>query len=142
MVVEQTFAIIKPDIVKASKCGKIIDIIERNGFEILRLQKGQLSPDLAKLFYEEHKDKPFFNELVQFISSGPIVIMALQKENAIEDWRKIMGATNPAEAAEGTVRKQFGTSIGQNAVHGSDSPEAAMRELGLFFAEPMPQEQK
>lgn len=136
MAIEQTFAIIKPDIVKAAKTGKVIDMIENAGFEILRLQKGQLSPDLAELFYAEHKDKPFFGELVEFISSGPIIIMALQKENAVADWRKLMGATNPAEADEGTVRKLYASSIGQNAVHGSDSPQSAQRELGLFFAEP------
>ncbi len=140
MALEQTFAIIKPDIIKTSNCGNIINMIERAGFEILRLQKGQLSPELAELFYDEHKEKPFFKELVDFISSRPIVIMALQKDNAIADWRKLMGATNPAEAEEGTVRKIYGTSIGQNAVHGSDSPESAQRELALFFAEPAPAE--
>jgi nucleoside-diphosphate kinase len=140
MAVEQTFAIIKPDAIKAGNSGRIISMIEDAGFDILRLQKGQLSPDLAELFYDEHKGKPFFKELVDFISSGPIVIMALQKENAIADWRKLMGTTNPAEADEGTVRKQFASSIGQNAVHGSDSPESAQRELALFFAEPAPQQ--
>jgi nucleoside-diphosphate kinase len=139
MAIEQTFAIIKPDAIKAGHSGKIIDLIENKGFEILRLQKGQLSPDLAELFYDVHKDKPFFNELVQFISSGPIIIMALQKENAISDWRKLMGATDPLKAEEGTVRKRFGSSIGNNAVHGSDSSETAMRELALFFAEPRPE---
>ena len=141
MAVEQTFAIIKPDAVKAGQCGKIIDMIEQAGFEILRLQKGQLSTDLAELFYDVHKDKPFFNELVEFIASGPILIMALQKDNAVADWRKLMGTTNPAEAEEGTVRKRFGTSIGQNVVHGSDATETAHRELGLFFAEPASQSQ-
>ena len=136
MAKEQTFAIIKPDTVAAKQTGKIIDMIETEGFDILRLQKGQLSPELAELFYDVHKDKPFFKELVDFISSGPIIIMALQKENAIADWRKLMGATDPAQADEGTIRKKFGTSIGKNAVHGSDSPETAMRELALFFAEP------
>jgi nucleoside-diphosphate kinase len=138
MAVEQTFAIIKPDAVKAGNCGNIINMIERAGFDILRLQKGQLSPDLAGLFYDEHKERPFFQELVEFISSGPILIMALQKDNAVADWRKLMGTTNPAEAEEGTVRKQFASSIGQNAVHGSDSSESAQRELALFFAEPAP----
>lgn len=140
MAIEQTFAIIKPDAVREGVTGKIIDMIERKGFEILRLQKGQLSPDLAELFYEEHKDKPFFGELVEFISSGPILIMALQKDNAIAEWRELMGSTNPAEAAEGTVRKAFGSSVGQNAVHGSDAPQSAQRELALFFAEPTKQE--
>ncbi len=142
MAIEQTFALIKPDAIKAGVSGKIIDMIERNGFEILRLQKGQLNAELAELFYDVHKDKPFFNELVEFISSGPIVIMALQKENAVADWRKLMGATNPAEADEGTIRKEFGTSIGQNVVHGSDASETAQRELALFFAEPAPKQQQ
>ncbi len=140
MALEQTFAIIKPDAIKAGNCGNIINMIERAGFEILRLQKGQLSPELAELFYDEHKEKPFFKELVDFISSKPIVIMALQKDNAIVDWRSLMGATNPAEAEEKTVRKMYGTSIGQNAVHGSDSAQSAQRELALFFAEPAPAE--
>ncbi len=136
MAIEQTFAIIKPDVVKAVNSGRIISMIEDNGFEILRLQKGQLSKDLAELFYDVHKEKPFFNELVEFIASGPIIIMALQKDDAINEWRTLMGATDPAQAEEGTVRKQFGSSIGQNAVHGSDSIETARQELGLFFAEP------
>lgn len=142
MAIEQTFAIIKPDAVKAGNSGKIIDMIEHKGFEILRLQKGQLSPELAELFYDVHKGKPFFNELVQFISSGPIIIMALQKDNAIAEWRKLMGATDPLKADEGTVRKKFGASIGNNAVHGSDSSDTAMRELALFFAEPRPETAK
>ncbi len=136
MAIEQTFAIIKPDAVKAGNAGRIISMIEDKGFEILRLQKGQLSKDLAELFYDVHKEKPFFNELVEFISSGPIIIMALQKVDSINEWRKLMGATDPANAEEGTVRKQFGSSIGQNAVHGSDGAETARQELGLFFAEP------
>jgi nucleoside-diphosphate kinase len=136
MAIEQTFAIIKPDAVKAGNAGRIISMIEDNGFEILRLQKGQLSKDLAELFYDVHKEKPFFNELVEFIASGPIIIMALQKNDAINEWRKLMGATDPAKAEEGTIRKQFASSIGQNAVHGSDGPETARQELGLFFAEP------
>lgn len=136
MAIEQTFAVIKPDAVKAGNAGKIITMIEDNGFEILRLQKGQLSSDLAELFYDVHKEKPFFKELVDFISSGPIIIMALQKEDAINAWRTLMGSTNPVQAPEGTIRKKFGTSIGQNAVHGSDSAQTARQELGLFFAEP------
>ena len=139
---EQTFAMIKPDAIAAAKSGKIIAMIEDAGFDILRLQKGQLSPEMAQIFYEEHKDKPFFGELVEFITSGPVVIMALEKEGGVKAWRDLMGATNPAEAEEGSIRKLFGSSIGNNAVHGSDSPESAMRELGLFFAEPQPQQQQ
>lgn len=134
MAIEQTFAIIKPDAVKAKQSGKIISVIEEHGFEILRLQKGQLSKELAKRFYDVHKEKPFFYELVDFISSGPVIIMVLQKEQAIDAWRQLMGATDPAKAAEGTIRKSFGTSIGHNAVHGSDSAETARKELALFFA--------
>lgn len=135
MVLEQTFAIIKPDAVSAGNAGKIITMIEDAGFDILRLQKGQFSEELGGMFYEVHKDKPFFNELVEFIASGPVIIMALQKENAVADWRKLMGATNPAEAEEGTVRKAFGASIGNNAAHGSDSVENAKTELGMFFSD-------
>lgn len=135
MAIEQTFAIIKPDAVKARTSGKIIDMIEQHGFEILRLQKGQLSKGLAKIFYEVHKEKPFFQELVDFISSDPVIIMVLQKEGAINAWRQLMGATDPVKATEGTIRKSFGTSISHNAVHGSDSLETARKELALFFSE-------
>ncbi len=138
---EQTFAMIKPDAIQAKQSGKIIDIIEQNSFEILRLQKGQLSKEIAEIFYEVHKDKPFFNELVEFVCSGPVVVMALQKENAIADWRTLMGATDPAQADEGTIRKLFGTSISHNVVHGSDARETAMMELSLFFP-PSNNEQK
>lgn len=135
-MIERTFALIKPDAVKAKNAGEIIAMIEKNGFEILRLVKGQLTPEMAQLFYDVHKDKPFYNELVEFITSGPVIIMALEKENAIQDWRNLMGATDPAKADEGTIRKLYAKSIGQNAVHGSDAPETAARELMLFFAEP------
>jgi nucleoside-diphosphate kinase len=130
---ETTFAIIKPDAVAAKNSGKIIDLIEKNGFTILRLEKTQISKDKAREFYAVHKDKPFFNELVDFISSGPVVIMALEKEQGIKAWRDLMGATDPKKADEGTVRKLFGTSIGNNATHGSDAPETAATELALFF---------
>src|SRR5579872_2242804 len=139
-MLEQTFAIIKPDAVKAGHTGKIIDLIEQNGFEILRMQKGQLTKEMGEIFYDVHKERPFFGELVSFIASGPVVVLALQKENAIADWRKLMGATNPKDAAPGTIRKLFGTSIGNNAVHGSDALETAMRELSLFFAAPAPEQ--
>jgi len=130
---EITLALIKPDAVEAKLTGKIIDMIENHGFEILRIQKGVIDEEMAKQFYAEHKDKPFFKELVTFITSGPIMAMALGKNNAIVQWRELMGATNPANAAEGTIRKKFGTSIDKNVVHGSDSTDAALRELGLFF---------
>lgn len=132
-MIEHTFAMIKPDAVSAKQAGKIIDMIEQNGFVILRLVKGQLSKDMAELFYDIHKERPFFKELVDFVISGPVIIMVLEKENAIKGWRDLMGATDPLKADEGTVRKQFGTSIGKNVVHGSDAPETAARELMLFF---------
>ena len=122
---ERTFAIIKPDAVKAKKIGKIIDMIEQNGFEILRMERINLSKERAELFYDIHKDRPFFDELVNHMTSGPIVIMVLAKENAILDWRNLMGATDPKQAASGTIRQLYGTDIGNNAVHGSDSLETA-----------------
>lgn len=131
---EITFAMIKPDAVRAHNAGKIIDLVEKNGFEILRLHKIMLDKEGAEGFYAVHKDRPFFGELVDFISSGPVIIMALSKENAIQDWRKLMGATDPLKAEEGTLRKLFGTNVGENAVHGSDSSETANQELEYFFA--------
>jgi len=130
---ERTFAIIKPDAVKKGLTGKIIDMIESNGFNILRMQKLRMAKDQAEQFYGVHKDRPFFGELVEFITSGPVVVLALEKENAIKAWRDLMGATNPAEANEGTIRKLYAASIGENAVHGSDAPETAQEELKFFF---------
>lgn len=130
-----TFGMIKPDAVLAKNSGKIIDMIENNGFEILRLHKVMLDEETAREFYGVHKDRPFFGELVEFVCSGPVIIMALSKENAVKAWRDLMGATNPAEAADGTVRKLFGANIGNNAVHGSDSQETAEQELAFFFAD-------
>jgi len=97
------------------------------------MKKLHMTKEKAEQFYDVHKEKPFFQELVDFISSGPVIVMALEKENAIADWRKLMGATNPEQAEEGTIRKLYGTNIGVNAVHGSDAPETAKIELGLFF---------
>lgn len=128
-----TFAMIKPDAVAAKHCGKIIDIIEHNGFEIVRMQKVVIAKDLAEEFYAVHKDRPFFAELVEFVISAPVIIMALHKEDAINSWRELIGATDPAKAAEGTIRNSFGTSIGNNAVHGSDSSATAATELEMFF---------
>jgi nucleoside-diphosphate kinase len=130
---ERTFAMIKPDAIAAKNSGKIIDLIERNGFTIVRMEKAQLGKQQAQEFYAVHKDRPFFDELVSFVTSGPVIVMALEKENAIKAWRDLMGATDPQKAAEGTIRKQFGTNIGNNATHGSDAPETAKVELGLFF---------
>jgi len=130
-----TYAMIKPDAVAAKHTGKIIDEIEHNGFEVVRLQKVIVSQELAEEFYAEHKEKPFFGELVEFVISGPVIIMALHKDNAITAWRDLIGATDPAKAAVGTIRNSYGTSIGNNAVHGSADSESAVRELGLFFPE-------
>jgi len=132
---EKTFAIIKPDAVKAKNSGKMIDLIEKNNFEILRMQKLQLTKSDAQKFYDIHKDRSFFGEFVDFMISGPVVIMVLSKKDAVIEWRNLMGATNPADATEGTMRKLFGTNIGENATHGSDSIETAKKEIGQFFPE-------
>ena len=134
-MIEQTLALIKPDAVAAGNTGEIIKMIEENGFTIDRMEKGILKKEHAENFYDIHKEKPFFGELVEFITSGPLVVLALRKENAVEEWRKLMGATDSTKAEEGTIRKKFGTDIGKNAVHGSDSLENAKRELMLFFGQ-------
>ena len=117
-MMERTFAIIKPDAVKAGNSGKIIDRIEQEGFNIVGMKKLHMSREKAELFYAVHAERPFFSELVEFMTSGPVIVMALEKDGAIAAWRDLMGATNPAEAAEGTIRKLFATSIGENATHG------------------------
>lgn len=132
-MMQKTFAMIKPDAVQAKNAGKIIDIIEKNGFTIVRMEKTRLSKAKAQEFYAVHKERPFFGELVDFVISGPVIIMALEKENGIQAWRDLMGATDPAKANEGTIRKLFGKNIGNNATHGSDAPETAKTELALFF---------
>lgn len=132
---EKTFAIIKPDAVKKKLAGKIISRIYEKGFDVIGLRMLQLDEVKAKEFYKVHEERPFFNGLIQYITSGPVIVAALEKENAIKDWRNLMGATNPAEAAEGTIRKDFGENIEANAVHGSDSPENASKEVSFFFPE-------
>ena len=131
---EKTFAIIKPDAVAAGNAGKIIDRIEAEGFKIIGMRKIHMSKATACKFYEVHKERPFYGDLTDFMSSGPCIVMALEKTGAIKAWRDLMGATNPAEAAEGTLRKQFGASIDNNATHGSDAPETAAQEVAFFFA--------
>jgi nucleoside-diphosphate kinase len=131
---EKTFAIIKPDAFAAGNAGKILARIYAEGFKVTGLKKIYMSKVEAEGFYYVHKDRPFFDELTDFMSSGPCVVMALEAENAIMKWRDLMGATNPADAAEGTLRREFGTSIGENATHGSDAPETAAFELGYFFS--------
>jgi nucleoside-diphosphate kinase len=130
-----TCAIIKPDAVMAKKTGIIIELIEANRFEIVAIRKVHISREQAEQFYAVHVDKPFFAELVEYVTSGPVVVMALRRENAIETWRTLMGATNPAQASVGTLRYMFGTAIGSNATHGSDSDENAVKELKLFFTD-------
>ncbi len=129
----QTFAIIKPDAVKAGNASKIIEMIKENGFTILAEREEHLSRDKAEQFYDIHSSQPWFGELIDFITSGPVVLMILEKENAIQAWRDLMGATDPTKAEQGTVRALFGTNIGENATHGSDAPETAAKEIGLMF---------
>ena len=131
---ERTFAIIKPDAVAAGKAGAILAKIEENGFKILGMKMTRLSQAQAEGFYAVHKERGFFNSLVTFMTEGPVIVIALQRENAIAKWRELMGATNPANAAEGTIRKQFAESIERNAVHGSDAAETAAVEIPFFFA--------
>lgn len=139
-MVERTYAMIKPDAVAAKNAGKIIDLIEKNGFTIICMQKIHMSRKMAEDFYAVHRERPFFGELVDFIISGPVVAMILEKENAIAAWRDLMGATDPKKAAEGTIRNLFGTNIGINAAHGSDAAETAAIEMALLF--PCTQEDK
>ncbi|MBT4594630.1 nucleoside-diphosphate kinase [bacterium] len=131
--VEKTFAMIKPDAVKTKVAGKIISMIEENDFEITAIKKMTFTKSDAETFYSVHKGKPFFDGLVEFMTSGPIFAIALERDNAIAEWRKLMGATNHLEAAEGTVRKLYATSIRHNAVHGSDAEETAKEELKQIF---------
>lgn len=134
-MMERTFAIIKPDAVKALSSGKIIDRIEQEGFNIVGMKKIQMTKTLAGEFYAVHKGRSFYDELVEFMISGPVVMMVLEKENAIQAWRDLMGTTDPAQSGPGTLRKLFGTSRGCNATHGSDAPETAMQEIALMFPE-------
>ena len=131
---EQTFSIIKPDAVKKGVVGKIIDRFETNGLRIAAAKKVQLSQTQAETFYAVHAERPFFKDLVEFMISGPVVLMVLEGENAMAKNRDLMGATNPAEAEKGTIRADFADSIDANAVHGSDSLENAAIEMGYFFA--------
>ena len=130
---EKTFSIIKPNAVQDNNIGNIIARFEKEGLRIAAAKLVHLTKEKAEGFYIEHKERPFFGELVAFMTSGPVVLMVLEGENAVNRNREIMGATNPAEAAEGTLRKLYAKSIGENAVHGSDSPESAEREIAYFF---------
>lgn len=130
----RTFTMIKPDATGKGHTGGIIDAIIKGGFRIKAMKWTRLSQEQAGKFYEVHKERPFYGELVEFMSSGPIVAAILEKENAVADFRKLIGATNPAQAEEGTIRKQFASSVGENAVHGSDSDENAQIEGSFFFS--------
>ena len=130
-----TFAIIKPDAVKNRNTGKIYDRIILAGFEIKSAKLLRMTRSQAEGFYAVHRKRPFFGELTEFMSSGPCMVLALKKENAVEEWRKTIGATNPEEAENGTIRKDFATNIQENAVHGSDSDENAKKEIGFFFSD-------
>ena len=130
---QRTFAIIKPDAVQNRVAGQILSRIEAAGFNVRAMRMIHLSKSEAEGFYHVHRDKPFFGGLTDFMSSGPCVVLCLEAPDAIKQWRDLMGATNPANAAEGTLRKDFGASIDNNATHGSDAPETAAFELGYFF---------
>lgn len=131
---ERTFGIIKPNAFADGNSGKILSRICDEGFKVVGLKKLYLSKVEAEGFYYVHKERPFFGELTEFMSSGPCIVMVLEAEDAILKWRELMGATNPAEAVEGTLRREFGTSLGENATHGSDAPDTAAFEIGYFFS--------
>lgn len=133
MAVETTFSIIKPNAVKKNAIGPIIAMFEKNGLKIAAMKLVLLEKAKCETFYAEHKERPFFGELVSFMTSGPVVLMALKGENAVTRNREIMGATDPKKAAPGTIRALFGDNVGENAVHGSDSAASAERELKIFF---------
>ena len=133
MAVQRTLAIIKPDAVAAGNIGVIINEIEKNGFQVVALKMLHLTTSQAEGFYAVHRERPFFGSLVEFMTEGPVVTMILQKENAILEWRNLMGATDPAQAEEGTIRKKYGASLQNNATHGSDAEETAAFETRYFF---------
>ena len=133
-MIQRTFSIIKPDAVKSGNTGAILAEIEKGGFKIVSIRKQAISKKEAEGFYAVHAAKGFFDSLTTFMSSGPLVLMVLEKDNAIADLRKLMGATNPANAEEGTIRKKFAESLEHNAIHGSDAPETAAFEIGYWFA--------
>lgn len=135
MSTNRTFTMIKPDAVEANNIGCILAMITEAGFKIVAMKYTKLSEEQAGKFYEVHNERPFYGELVEFMSRGPIVAAILEKDNAVESFRKLIGATNPAQAEDGTIRKRFAKSIGENAVHGSDSDENAAIEGSFFFSQ-------
>lgn len=134
MTVQRTLAIIKPDVVEKRKQGVVLQRILDEGFRVLAMRQARLSRADVEGFYAEHRGKPFFEELCGFMSRGPVVLLALEREDAVTRWRSVIGATNPANADAGTIRKELGSSVGENAVHGSDSEENGARECNYFFA--------
>jgi len=134
MPLERTFSIIKPDAVAAGQAGEILAMIQAAGFKVLALRMTRLTETQAGAFYAVHRERPFYAGLVKFMTEGPIVVMALEREDAVKGLREVMGATNPANAAEGTIRKRFAANIERNCIHGSDAPETAEVELRFFFS--------
>ena len=135
MGIERTFSIIKPDATLANKTGAINALIEESGLRIIAQRLIRMSKAQAQQFYAVHAERPFYDELVDFMTSGPVVVQILEGENAIAKYREVMGATNPAEAADGTIRKLYAKSVGENSVHGSDAPETAAEEIPQFFSD-------
>ncbi|MCU0245277.1 MAG: nucleoside-diphosphate kinase [Bryobacter sp.] len=134
MAIERTFGMIKPDAVAAGNVGPILAMVNEAGFKLVALKLKQITRPEAEAFYAVHKERPFYGSLVSFMTEGPTVVMVLEREDAIAKWRELMGATNPANAAEGTIRKKFASSIERNAVHGSDAPATAAVEVPFFFS--------
>lgn len=134
MTVQRTLAIIKPDVVEKRKQGLVLQRILDEGFQVLAMRQAHLTRREAEGFYAVHRERPFFGELCEFMSRGPVVLLALQREDAVAHWRKVIGATNPENADPGTIRRELGTSVGENAVHGSDSAENGVRECDYFFS--------
>jgi nucleoside-diphosphate kinase len=132
---QRTFTILKPDTVKARTAGAVISVLEAEGFQVRAMKMLHLTQAEAEGFYHVHKERPFFGSLVKFMTEGPVVMMVLERDNAIETLRKVMGATDPAKAPDGTIRKQFATNIERNAIHGSDGPDTAAFEIGYFFSQ-------
>lgn len=135
MAIERTFSIIKPDAVAKNVIGEIVSRFENNGLRIIAMKMLHLTKEQARGFYAVHKARPFYNDLVEFMTSGPVVVQVLEGENAIMKNRELMGATNPAEAAAGTIRADFAKTVEENAVHGSDGPDTAQQEIEFFFSE-------
>lgn len=134
MSMERTLTIVKPDAVASGSSGKVLSHLEASGFSILAVKRIRLSEQQAQGFYEVHRERPFFNDLVKFMTEGPVIVAVLQREKAVSYLREVMGATNPAEAVEGSIRALYGTNIERNAIHGSDSSENAVQEIQFFFS--------